>query len=60
MLLEQRDSLVLTLPNGSKQVQRLGRQARFTLTVANGNFTVRLDSLRLAPASEEVSREAVG
>ena len=60
VLLEQRDSLVLTLPNGSKQVQRLGRQARFSLTVANGNFTVRLDSLRLAPASEEVSREAVG
>ena len=60
VLLEQRDSLVLTLPTGSKQVQRLGRQARFSLTVANGNFTVRLDSLRLAPASEEVSREAVG
>lgn len=60
VLLEQRDSLVLTLPNGSKQVQRLGRQARFSLTVANGNFTVRLDSLRLAPASDEVSREAVG
>ena len=60
VLLEQRDSLVLTLPNGTKQMQRLGRQARFTLTVANGNFTVRLDSLQLAPASEEVSREAVG
>jgi hypothetical protein len=60
VVLEQRDSLVLTLPNGTRQVQRLGRQARFTLTVANGNFTVRLDSLQLAPASEDVSREAVG
>lgn len=60
VLLQQRDSLVLTLPNGTKQVQRQGRQARFTLTVANGNFTVRLDSLELAPAAEEVSREAVG
>jgi hypothetical protein len=48
VLLQQRDSLVLTLPNGTKQVQRLGRHAGFTLTVANGNFTVRLDSLQLA------------
>lgn len=60
VLLQQRDSLVLTLPDGTKQMQRLGRQARFTLTVANGNFTVRLDSLELAPAAEEVTREAVG
>lgn len=60
VLLEQRDSLVLTLPNGTRQVQRLGRLARFTLTVANGNFTVRLDSLQFAPTAEEVTREAVG
>jgi hypothetical protein len=58
--LEQRDSLVLTLPNGSKQVQRLGRQARFTLTLANGTFTVRLDSLQLAPAAADITREAIG
>lgn len=60
VLLEQRDSLVLTLPNGTTQVQRLGRQAHFTLTLSNGSFTVRLDTLQLAPASAEVSRDAVG
>ena len=60
VLLERRDSLILTLPNGGKQLQRLGRNALFTLRIEGKNLTVTLDSLQLIPASAEASREAVG
>ena len=60
VLLERRDSLILTLPNGSKQLQRLGRNALFTLTIDGKNLKVTLDSLQLIPASAEASKEAVG
>lgn len=60
VILDRRDSLVLTLPDGSKQLQRLGRLAYFTLTLNGTAFSVRLDTLQVAPASPEASREAVG
>ncbi len=60
ILLERRDSLILTLPNGSKQLQRLGRNALFTLAINGKNLTVTLDSLQLIPASPEASKEATG
>jgi hypothetical protein len=58
--LERRDSLVLTLPNGSKQLQRLGRNAVFTMTIDGKELRVTLDSLQLIPASPEAAKEAVG
>lgn len=60
VIFDRRDSLVLTLPDGSKQLQSLGRLAHFTLTLNGSAFSVSLDSLQLAPASPEASREAVG
>ncbi len=60
VILDRRDSLVLTLPDGSKQRQRLGRLARFTLTVDGSAFSVRLDSLLLTPASPEAAKGAIG
>ncbi len=60
VLLERRDSLILTLPNGSKQLQRLGRNALFTLSIDGKDIKVTLDSLQLVPASPEASREATG
>jgi hypothetical protein len=60
VILDRRDSLVLTLPNGTKQVQRLGRLALFALTMEGNTFTARLDSLVLAPAAPDVARTALG
>lgn len=59
-ILERRDSLVLTLPDGSSQLQRLGRLAHFTIAINGVAFTVRLDSLQLAPASPETAKGAIG
>ena len=60
-LLERSDSIVLTLPDGSKQVQRLGRHARFSVEVRrDGEVRVRLDSLALRPSARGGEREAVG
>lgn len=60
VVFERRDSLILTLPDGSKQLQRLGRNAYFTLAIDGKNLRVTLDSLQLVPAAPEASREAVG
>ena len=54
------DSLVLTLPNGSQQLQRVGRSARFTVEVGSNNaFIATLDSLALQPPSGAMA-EAIG
>lgn len=60
-LLERSDSIILTLPDGSSQVQRMGRHARFTVEVArDGQVRVRLDSLVMRPSAGGSAREAVG
>lgn len=60
-LLERGDSIVLTLPDGSKQVQRIGRHARFAIEVArDGSVKIRLDSLVLRPSTSRGERDAVG
>lgn len=59
--LQRLDSLVLTLADGRRQVQRLGRTARFTLRIGRDNsFSVRLDTLALQPASPDAARDATG
>lgn len=57
---ERRDSLVLTLPSGGKQLQRLGRTLVVTLTVEGKTVRATLDSFQLAPAAPEAAREAIG
>lgn len=60
-LLDRNDSIVLTLPDGSRQVQRMGRHARFRIEVSrNGDVRIRLDSLALRPAAGGSAREATG
>jgi hypothetical protein len=60
-LLERNDSIVLTLPDGSRQVQRLGRHARFSVEVRpDGQVRVRLDSLALRPSARGGEPDAVG
>lgn len=60
-LLDRNDSIVLTLPDGSRQVQRMGRHARFRIEVSrNGDVRIRLDSLALRPAAGGPAREATG
>jgi hypothetical protein len=59
--LERRDSIILALPNGGRQVQRLSRRARFTVSVTDrGEVRVRLDSLAFRPSAAGSEREAVG
>lgn len=59
--LERRDSIVLTLPDGRRQVQQTSRNARFSLQVsARGDVQVRLDSLTFHPEVPNASREAIG
>jgi hypothetical protein len=59
--LERRDSIILALPNGGRQVQRLSRRARFTVSVTDrGEVRVRLDSLAFRPSAVGSEREAVG
>ncbi len=49
---ERRDSIILTLPDGGRQLQRLGRSARFSYSLSErGELRVRLDSLRLQPSA---------
>src|ERR1043165_795625 len=46
VLLQRADSLVLTLPDGSSQLQRVGRTARFTVDVGSNNtFSATLDAI---------------
>lgn len=60
-LLERSDSIILALPNGGRQVQRLSRRARFAVTVSErGEVRVRLDSLVFRPSAGGSERDAVG
>ncbi len=60
-LMERSDSIILTLPTGDKQVQRMGRHARFTIDVRrDGAVRVRLDSLALKPSTGGREHDAVG
>ena len=52
VIMQRLDSLVLTLPDGSRQLQRVVRSARFTVEIAeNNSFTATLDSLAIQPAA---------
>jgi hypothetical protein len=58
---DRSDSIVLTLPAGATQVQRMTRRAVFTLTVGpESAVTVRLDSLTMSPAPEATAHSVVG
>lgn len=60
-ILERNDSIILSLPNGGRQVQRLSRRARFTVNVTDrGEVRVRLDSLTFRPSAGGSEREAIG
>lgn len=60
-ILERNDSIILSLPNGGRQVQRLSRRARFAVNVNDrGEVRVRLDSLVFRPSAAGSEREAVG
>ena len=60
-ILERNDSIILALPNGGRQVQRLSRRARFSVNVSDrGEVRVRLDSLVFRPSAAGSEREAVG
>lgn len=59
--LQRVDSLVLTLPDGNHQVQRLERTAHFLVEIGRDNsFTATLDSLTTRPASVSAVAAAVG
>ncbi len=59
--MERHDSIVLTLPDGKRQVQQTSRNARFSLQVgAGGDVQIRLDSLTFHPDVPNASREAIG
>lgn len=59
--MQRTDSLVLTLPNGSRQVQRVGRMARFAVEIgANNSFMATLDSLILQPPASEAIAQVAG
>lgn len=59
--LERRDSVILTLPTGSRQVQLLARHARFSVAVDNnGGLRIRLDSVAFRPSAAGNEREAIG
>ena len=55
------DSLVLTLPDGTRQVQRLERLALFAVEIGSNNrYTVTLDSLAMRPAANQAIAAAIG
>lgn len=59
--LDRRDSIVITLPNGTRQVQRLARRATFRLDVdGRGGVRIVLDSLSFTPSAGVAEREAQG
>lgn len=58
---DRSDSIVLTLPAGATQVQRMTRHASFTLVVGpSAAVTLRLDSLVMWPAPDPASLPLVG
>jgi hypothetical protein len=55
------DSIAITLPTGAVQRQVLGQEARFTVWVGrDAKVTVRLDSLRVRPATATGMQDLVG
>ena len=59
--MERVDSLVLTLPDGTRQMQRLERLARFAVEIGSNNaFSVTLDSLVMRPAASQAVASAIG
>jgi hypothetical protein len=57
---ERRDSILLALPDGGRQLQQLSRSARFSFSIdRRGELRVRLDSLRLRPAGGK-ENEVIG
>jgi hypothetical protein len=55
------DSIAITLPTGAVQRQVLGQEARFTVWVGrDAKVTIRLDSLRVRPASATGMQDLVG
>lgn len=59
-IVQRRDSIVLALPDGGRQLQQLSRDARFSFSVSDrGELRVRLDSLRLRPSGGRES-EVIG
>lgn len=61
VMMQRADSLILTLPNGSQQLQRISRSARLTVEIsANNSFTATLDSISVSPASDGAVAAAVG
>ncbi len=58
---DRRDSIIISLPDGSQQVQRVGRHLRFRVEIgADGEVSVRLDSLAATPASLAPRQGVVG
>lgn len=58
---DRSDSIILTLPAGATQVQRMTRHASFTLTVGpRSEVTLRLDSLTMSPIPGPASLTLVG
>ena len=50
VIAERDDSIILTMPSGDHQLQRIHRVATFTLTTAaNGAVSIHLDSVRTEP-----------
>lgn len=59
--MERRDSIVLTLATGGRQVQRLARTARFSVEVGRaGAIRIRLDSLAFTPPVAGSETDAIG
>lgn len=55
------DSIAITLPTGAVQRQVLGQEARFTVWVGqDAKVTIRLDSLRVRPATATGMQDLVG
>ncbi|MEP6591811.1 MAG: hypothetical protein ABJC19_11565 [Gemmatimonadota bacterium] len=59
--MQRADSLILTLPDGSRQLQRIARMAHFTVEVGtNNSFSATLDSISLSPAADAAAAQAIG
>ncbi len=60
-MMQRADSLILTLPDGSRQLQRISRAARISFEIAaNNSFTATLDSMSVSPAAESAVAAAIG
>lgn len=60
-LVERVDSIVISLPDGSRQFQRIARQMRFAVRVdRSGEVEARLDSLATQPSSMAPREQLIG